>query len=356
VLSVSIVLPCYHRGYLLEKTLSSFENYPNLEVIVVEDDMDGKTKFLAKKYNARHIQHHRTMEYPPFQSVAKIFNLGIRAAKNDVIILQAPEVFHGTSVISQLVAPLEKNSKIRTIAKTTALNESRKILGSSGARPQAILKSTLEEIGCYEEQFFGYGYEDDFLVWLLNRNGIKDVNTQAQTFHQWHSPTPFDPFTGHANRAICWTLAAEMLWENRPFKANRGPLTPSDRIAEIDIHALLPRASEMFQNASYANWAHHWQNGTRNDDDTLAARDTASAAMATHENRKGSFVATRIAEAAWALQWADKCWTEREKVLSNQGNKLWAERLFTCHNAHQSLASIAVRIARRVLNGEEPRV
>lgn len=356
MLSVSIVLPCYHRGYLLEKTLKSFEKYPNLEVIIVEDDYDGDTEPLAKKYDAKYLHHQRENDYPPFQSVAKVFNLGIKAAKNEVIILQAPEVYHIGNVISQLVTPLEKNPRSRVIARTEALDEERKILGSSGARPQAILKSTLEEIGCFEEHFFGYGCEDDFLVWLLERNGVRNMNTSALTAHQWHPSTPFEPFTGHANRAVCWTLTAEILWENRPAIANFGPLAESSAISESELQFLVQRAKEQFVNTTYSNWAQHWLHGTRNDDDTFEARNIASAAMATPETFRTGFIAKQAAEAAWALQWAKKCWDEYMEMSIYGHSPSWDARLLKCHAAHQKLASIAYRTGMRVLNGEEPRI
>jgi len=353
MLSVSIVLPCYHRGQYLAKTLRSFEKYPNLDVIVVEDDKDDLTEEIADRYGARYFHHERTENYPPFQSVAKVFNFGIRQSKSDIIILQAPEVYHMGDVISQLVAPLEKNPRSRVIAQTEALDEERKILGSSGARPQAILKSTLEEIGCFEEQFFGYGYEDDFLVWLLNHNGIDDVNISAKTFHQWHAPTPYEPFTGHANRAICWTLTAEMLWEGRPFKANSGSFKKSSWIEEWRLQSLVHRTFCNFHNPTYSRWAQNWLEGIRNDDDTFDARNQASAALAGRINFSETFIATRTAESAWALQWADKCWKEYLKAYF-EGDNIWAGRLFKCHEAFQSLASIAFRTAQRVINGEEP--
>src|SRR5271156_5443043 len=119
VSSVSIILPSYHRGHLLEATLESIrvQDFPDTEIIVVEDDRDDLTEQVALRFGAKYFQHIRTESFPPWQSVASVFNRGIQESKGEILVLQAPETKHGGGVLESLVSRAEADSKKLIIAK-----------------------------------------------------------------------------------------------------------------------------------------------------------------------------------------------------------------------------------------------
>lgn len=341
--SVSIVIPACNRGHLLGKTLESIRQqaYPSLEVIVVEDGDDGITESVTKHYDAKYFRYQRTEEFPPFQSVATIRNIGVKAATGEILIIQDAETFHEAAVISDLVGTLGANPKTLAASKTKVLDPDGKeigwLSGFVGACPSAIDRATAVEIGGYEEQFFGYGCEDDWYIQLLLWNGIKTQRTESIAAHQWHSSHPFEPFTGQANRALAWALTTEVLWGNRPPRANIGPITRQYTVTEPMLSELLSKI--------YPGLV-----GQKDIDVIFDARNAASAAQ--NENppsNPAAYAAQKAAEVAWGLSWASRCHDEAQRTTGP-----WAARLTKCQEHHLTLADSAYRAAQRVLNGEIP--
>jgi glycosyltransferase involved in cell wall biosynthesis len=358
--SVSIVLPCRNRGKYLAKTLGSFEaqNYPNLEVVVVEDGDDGITEAVAKGHGTKYIPFVRTESKPEFQSVSRVFNAGIAQATGTILILQAPETFHIGDVIRQMVEVVKDDPKKMALVETVILAEdgSRRVLGTSaGASPRALHKQTVLDIGRFEESFFGYGYEDDFFSFLLERNGVTTVGlTGISAAHQWHPSTEggYEPFTGHANRARCWGMALAINWYDRPAKANIGPVVIDD-ISPLDIDGFVQQAYDKFSDIKYRQWAWNWRTGSRDDDATLEALNIASATIHQVQQKTPSYFATRAAEAAWASIWATRCAAEYSRVRFT--DPVWAARVLICQQCHETLAQLSVLVMRRILNGEKLR-
>jgi glycosyltransferase involved in cell wall biosynthesis len=338
--------------------LESFraQNYPNLEVIVVEDgDEDGITKGVAAQYDAKYMQHMRIEKYPSFQSVSQVFNEGIKASTGDILILQAPETLHRGDVIRGMVTAIGNDSRKMAVVETALLpehGEPTKVLGrSAGASPRALHKQTVLDIGGFEESFFGYGYEDDFFSWLLERNGVVTVRPEGvSAAHQWHPATEgaFDNFTGHANRARCWAMTLAVVWEDRPALANLGPVPPNDApITDAEISKYVIDAYASSADPIYKQWAYNWMNGVRSDD---AALDARCRAINVAPQQKTAYLATRAADAAWAIIWAKRCAAEYARVKKT--DPVWADRVKICWDCHESLAAISVRVIKRILNGE----
>jgi len=79
--SISVVIPCYNAGRLLERCISSIKNQAinPLEVIVVDDGSTDDTARIASRLGVKVIKHtiHR--------GVAAARNTGIKAARGDII-------------------------------------------------------------------------------------------------------------------------------------------------------------------------------------------------------------------------------------------------------------------------------
>ena len=379
--SVSIVIPCSAgRGHLLDKTLSSIQrqHYPGqLEIIVVEDGLDGHivsicqqhVEYGGQRHQVRHITVPRTELYPAFQNPAKIRNRGIRAAKNEILLIQDSEIVHVGDVIINLVNRVADFRQLMATALLANLDKNGKFIGwynhpgppkcgIMGGCLQAIYRETVLEMGGFEESFFGYGYEDNFYVWLLSKNKVQTCYVDsAMTEHQWHPQTPFEAFTGNANRALAWTLVAEIEWEGRPPIANYQAPTTSDFVESYDTVADFIRAAlTIFHNDAYQQWAENWLSGKNiSHDDAFQARDVASAIRTDAPDSVAipAYVGMKAAEAAWALRWAEVCYEEAAKFRGK--DVVWMKRLLICRQRHLALASVALRTGRRVFNGELPR-
>lgn len=372
--SVSMVIPASKgRGHLLDKTLASIrrQHYPGpLEIIVVEDGYDGHILSICQQHLAKHIKCLRAEAFPEFQNPAKIRNMGIKAATNEILMIQDCEIVHTSpTVLQDLVKRVGDDRQLMATAVLANLDKDGRFAGwynhpgppkygIMGGCLQAIYRESVTAMGGFEESFFGYGYEDNFYVWLLGKNKIQTcyVDT-ALTEHQWHAQTPFEPFTGNANRALAWTLVAEIEWEGRPPIANYQSPTVSDFVESYDTVAELIRAAlPIFQNGPYLKWAEEWLSGRNITHDTaFEARDIASAIRTNAPDSVSipAYIAMKAAEAAWALRWAEVCYEEAAKFRGK--DVIWMRRLMTCRQRHLALASVALRTGKRVLAGELPR-
>jgi glycosyltransferase involved in cell wall biosynthesis len=205
--SVSIVLTAFKRAKQLEKTLKSItaQKYAPLQIVVVEDGDDGVTRRIASDAGAQFIQKKRT-DLPVFQNPSRVHNMGIRAAKNDIVILQGAEVcYTGKNDIERLVSPIEGNDATVATPYVASLSKDGNfhewfVHPSEGTRAGWIInfclamrRDWLLAINGFEESFRGYGFEDDYLMYCLARNGarfqyVKDVLVQ----HQWHDRGQYD--------------------------------------------------------------------------------------------------------------------------------------------------------------------
>lgn len=204
MISVSIVLSCHNRGKLLAKTLESIEcqHYSPLEVIVVEDGYDGGyTASVARQFAARYYRKERT-DLPKFQNPSRVHNIGIRQAKNDVVILQGGEVRYETrDGIQNMVWPIEERPNLSTFAMVKSLDENGNFLEwyshpTEGPRAgwkinfcQAARRDLLLKIGGFDETFQGYGGEDTDFERRLELAGARLVYADTLCAHQWH-PRP----------------------------------------------------------------------------------------------------------------------------------------------------------------------
>ena len=205
---VSIVLSCYKRGRLVRKTLESIraQEGVNMEIIVVEDGDDGNTETAARNFGARYYRKPRT-DQPAFQNPSRIHNIGIRRATGKVVLLQGGEVKFETKPygLRDLVAPVLENDCVATTPIVQSLDKEGKFLEWLSAPKDcpragwiinfclAVDRNKLMAIGGFEESYTGYGFEDDHLMFSLNRTGVKaQYVPEVLASHQWHERTNYD--------------------------------------------------------------------------------------------------------------------------------------------------------------------
>jgi glycosyltransferase involved in cell wall biosynthesis len=363
VVSVSIAFPAWNRGKLLDRTIRSIkrQNYPEkyLELVVVEDGDDSFTEAVAHSFGAQYIRRERTESYPIFQNIASHWNLCLKACHNEIAILQTAEVMHESEhVIEELVKHIGNRKKVLATALVADLAPDGSFAGwynhpregsrpgwISGSGPHAFRREEMLEIGGYEELFYGYGGEDNFLFYILRKNGwsIEYVES-AVCAHQWHERTKYEPVTGYANRSLINTLIMEIEEGTRLPTANKAPFNFAPAIEEEQITAAVITALDLPMSRTFKTWAVEWLDGNKNADITFVyQRDIANEGLG-----KVSQIGEMITEAAWGFIRAHEAYHVADTAKCD-GKLGWAERAERCGDIDATWASRALARAHKLM-------
>jgi len=356
--SVSIAFPCWRRGALLRNTLESINRqaYPGkLELIVVEEENDGLTEQLAAEYGARYIRNERVEPFPVFQSITKLWNMCWQAASSEIVILQCAEVMHRNNVIESLVDHLLTSDK-KTLA--TPLIEDLAEDGSfagwynhptegsrpgwvSGAGPHCFYKWEMEKIGGYDLQFYGYGGEDNYLFFLLRKNGWNiDYVPSALCAHQWHERTKYEPTTGYANRSLINALTMEIELGWIPPLANREPLELRRRPDIEELYKVLACTVDFPMSETFKNWRENFYETPIHPDDLFVLQRT----IANEGLGKVYEIGEMITESVWAMLRE----TEARQV-ADEASGQWKNRASFCADIHATWAALSLEKAKRLM-------
>ncbi len=168
---VSVVIPAFNASSYIEETLSSVfkQEYPNLEVIVVDDGSEDETASIVKQFDI-------TYFYQKHQGVSSAMNAGFNAAKGEFIAsvdsddlwlpkkisLQIelfesdPDLDIAFCYIEQFLCP-----KIKESENKFHIPESSKILAGYSSIAMLIKKRSFFSVGLFNETYqFG-----DFIEW-----------------------------------------------------------------------------------------------------------------------------------------------------------------------------------------------
>lgn len=218
--SVSLLLVAYDRAPLLKSTLESvlFQDRKPEQIVVVEDGNDGgKTEAVCTKFAARGLPIEyvcrRNRPDVPYSNSAIPKNIGIRKCTGDIIIIQCAEVrYTKPTDTSLLVGPVEDDLTVSMFAPCVALDwngafktwygdpQFRAFLGFC----HAVRRDRVVAIGGFDENFIGYGREDDDFSWRLHVSGITYKWADGVLVeHQCHDvkPSPDDTENDRRNAA-----------------------------------------------------------------------------------------------------------------------------------------------------------
>jgi GT2 family glycosyltransferase len=198
--TVSIVMATYRRPLQLANTLESIisQHAPSTEVIVVEDGANNDlTADVCRVYAQDGVRYLCRIHRPDlaFSNPAVPMNIGIRAAKGAVIILQGAECQHVGAVICPLADRVCVSPNRAVIAAVAGINQDGVqdiwLTHSTNPRPLffcgAIHRDHLYAIRGFDEDYLHAGWDDNDLAARLLRRSVEftwadDVLVQ----HQWH--------------------------------------------------------------------------------------------------------------------------------------------------------------------------
>jgi glycosyltransferase involved in cell wall biosynthesis len=182
---VSIIIPCYNDSEFIEKAVFSALNqtYSNIEVIVVDDGSNVKTKAVLKMLETKITK--LISQENQGQSIAR--NNGIREAKGEYILnldsddffepdfcLKAVNKFQEDEAIKIVTCLANRFSKKRTIDIFTPRGgDINNFLFANSALGSSMFKrKDWEFCGGYEEKLPILGFEDwEFYIQLLKQGG-----------------------------------------------------------------------------------------------------------------------------------------------------------------------------------------
>lgn len=219
-MKVSLVMSSFCRSKLLKLGLQSLSQQKlmiDFEIIIVNDGIKDDTERICNLYHNRLNTKYlftgqRNNKDIMFRSPSIALNIGIKQATGEIIILTCPEVFHLNETIKKIITPLLINEKIlstpnfiyfdNTNKLTNGLFNSPKIpknffdiIEHSTARCKygrklplcmGVYKKELISIGGYDEDFTGWGADDDDIVDRLILNDLNYYYTDAKIIHLYH--------------------------------------------------------------------------------------------------------------------------------------------------------------------------
>jgi GT2 family glycosyltransferase len=262
-MKISIIMTYYNRKCLFKRTLKSISlsMIKDIEVIAVDDGSSAEHRIESLVNEFPFLKIIRLEKENKWYTNPCIpYNIGIKIADGDIIVLQNPECFHGGDILSYINNNLRENdyfsfsayalTEIQTNAFESLnyeniIEESKKVvlpynptvyyqLGITGwfnhsiYRPSyyhfcsAITKKNLDLLGGFDERYaYGTAYEDDEFVQRIQRMGLKIIIVDdISVVHQWHTPFQYMHPNILKNRAKNQALFYNVTMNERGYKVN----------------------------------------------------------------------------------------------------------------------------------------
>lgn len=239
---VSIIMTPKDRTRLFMQTYESImaQNYPDLEIVIVEDrPTEASLEAFCKRNGIKY--DHRKSQVESWLNPAPLLNRAISMATKEIFIIQNAECRHDTpTVIEDLVRPIitakrEQEPPLSTCACVRSLSKTGEFeqwlthpregnrAGWISYFCQAVSRASVLKIQGFEEEFCrgGYGYEDDMFEFMLRYSGVQLKYVEsALVSHLWHPR--FEGEQRNGNEEIYKRIRAEIEVGARPSVANYG--------------------------------------------------------------------------------------------------------------------------------------
>lgn len=229
-MKISIVTSYFNRKNLFLNTLKTILNtkHNDFEIVVVDDGSSAEHRLedLEEKYDFLKVVRVESKD-KWYVNPCVPFNLGIKKAVGNVIIIQNPECLHVHDVLSHVANEINDEKYITISAYATnqlttkKMNESlenNNLINFFNELPQqssaggqtngwynhsryrpvfyhfcsAISRNNLEKLNGFDERYaMGIAYDDNEFIERIKRLGLKlIISDDVSVIHQWH-PTVF---------------------------------------------------------------------------------------------------------------------------------------------------------------------
>jgi glycosyltransferase involved in cell wall biosynthesis len=211
---LSVVIPTYNRLETLRHVIPSLQHNtlaPELFEIVVADSNsnDGTAEYLAQVS----AEDPRVRHLPgPYTGRAMARNAGIAAARGAVVMFTDADIIASPTLLERHLARHRAESGIAVVGMELQVDslatyerlrdfpEQRQPLHPASRRRlswlyfltgnASVRRSDLERVGCFDEDFTGYGHEDLELGFRLEAAGVRIAYEPEAIDYHWH-PVPY---------------------------------------------------------------------------------------------------------------------------------------------------------------------
>lgn len=215
-MKATILITSFNRAHLLKFGLESLsaQNFPreNIEIVVLndgaEDETEQVTKSFADKLNIKY--YHTGKNFTKWRIPGFAINFGVKNTDSEFIFISCAEMYHLDNTVEVMLSQLTKNNKLLTICNMkddngyilNKLNDNKHITEEDyniiGPLHNFKLpffmgmnRKDFVDIGGYDEDFIGIGYDDNDIVDRMLAVGNKYHNTHVKVIHLYHDRIDF---------------------------------------------------------------------------------------------------------------------------------------------------------------------
>lgn len=208
----SIIISTYKRPELLKHHLDSLvrqKNIQNCEILIMNDGVEDTTKDVYLQYsdklNLRYFfTGQRNAEIDTWRVPGFCLNIGVKQSVSDIIFISCAEMYlMEDDVIDEMIKSLQQNKRrlvitngkddngtflkcVNTTGKNINVYKSLPPLNTKIPFYMAIWKDNVIQIGGYDEDFIGVGFEDNDLVERLKKFGCVEWKIDRNVIHLYH--------------------------------------------------------------------------------------------------------------------------------------------------------------------------
>lgn len=218
--SVSVIISSFNRLKYFEKSYPSLlrQLQPEDEIVVVEDGTDDWIPFLN---GIKHKWTYYKTNNNNYRSCSIPKNIAVKLSNNPLVFIQEAEVIHLSDCLTSLRQRVEEEDLFYVpgdayFGRHPGDEEKVSTIKNSQAPFLAcVRKSSLENVGGWDERFVYWGNDDNDLMHRLGLNNCHHkVDATLSFFHQWH-PRPPQEAMGDYNESLLYE-------PNKKIVANEG--------------------------------------------------------------------------------------------------------------------------------------
>jgi glycosyltransferase involved in cell wall biosynthesis len=241
---ISIVIPTYNAEKYMPALLDSiFRNkVDDMEVVIVDDCSTDDTVRISKSFPVR------VIEMAKNSGPAKARNIGVEAAKGDIIYFLDSDVIVLDGAIKEVKDYFDQNPSAKCVigicsteplnkgfvSKYMAMFEYIHLIGQANQKVSvfaprcgAIKRDFFLEIGSYDENYKGADVEDFELARRINRQAEIILNPEIMVRHQFANFR--QALKIYSRRTVMWVH----LFLKEKQLDNAGPTSPNNGLAAI---------------------------------------------------------------------------------------------------------------------------